>query len=92
MKILGQVMASLVMLLIVSRAINYHKLTVCRQKAWLKSFELESASRLNSPHFIKHRFESSCLIKVSKSGPSVLWFDAKNLKLHRFDLSLKGNL
>jgi hypothetical protein len=92
MKVLNILSCLSVMVLLLSKAVTFHKATICRQKAWQKSFDLTTRNLLSSPASQEIAFLKDCRIYIRRNEDKVSWQTYQNLKANTFSLPLKGKL
>ena len=80
------------LVIILSQAVVFHKATVCRQEAWLKSTELVTNGLISNPAPIKREWHLECRLHLIREHNSVSWQKLPGLKKISFKLSLKGHL
>lgn len=86
MNLLGWIFGIGILLLLLAQAVVFHKSTVCRQKAWAKSFEVYSRSLIKSASSSEVQFIPHCQILVHRRGSLVRW------NQNSFEMELKGSL
>lgn len=77
---------------IMIQAVAFHRATVCRQEAWLKSAELKTRSLLHNPAPHERDWHLKCRIHLSRNQDEITWQRLPNLKKHQFRLDLEGVL
>lgn len=78
--------------LLLTQAVAFHKATVCRQKAWLKSTELRTRALLSSSHDREKGLVPSCKIILLRTKDQISWQKLPTPKTHLFNLKLTGQL
>lgn len=74
------------------QAVTFHKATVCRQEAWLKSTELRTRALLFKPAPFERDWHLGCRIHLLRSQEEITWQRLPNLTKHEFKLDLTGEL
>jgi hypothetical protein len=92
MNILAWLMSLSFLIYLMIQAVDFHKSTVCRQEAWLKSVELKTHSLLYQPKPYERDWHLGCRIHLYRSQESISWQRLPNLKKHDFILPLNGAL
>ena len=92
MKILPSLLALSVLILLMLEAVAFHKATVCRQEAWLKSMELKTRSLLSEVKPYERLWHLNCRIHLLRNGDQVTWQRLPQLKKNHFQLDLRGSL
>lgn len=92
MKLVSTLLCLSLLIFTFIEAVALHRATVCRQKAWLRSTELLTASTLNSAASSQSSLDVACQISVNIEGRSVSWRKARTLKKNAFEVDLKGYL
>ncbi len=81
-----------ILLVLLAQAVVFHKATVCRQEAWLKSTELVTNSLLINSAPLKRDWHLGCRIHLVRQHNLVTWQKLPDLKKVPFHLTLKGHL
>lgn len=92
MNILTWSLSVALVIALMSQAISFHKSTVCRQEAWLKSIELKTNALLSKPASREHKLIPKCKIHVIRNYSNITWNYPPSLKNIVFNLDLQGNL
>ncbi len=92
MNILAWVLSLCLLLFIMLEAVVLHKTTVCRQKAWLASFNLYVKTTLNQTKPFERSFQPGCRLYVLREHEQVTWQRLPGMKKHSFKLNLNGKL
>lgn len=74
------------------QAVSFHKATVCRQEAWLKSTELRTRALLYKPAPHERDWHLGCRIHLLRNQDAITWQRLPHLKKHEFTLELEGAL
>lgn len=74
------------------QAVAFHKATVCRQEAWLKSTELKTRALLSHPSPHERDWHLGCRIHLLRNQEKVTWQRLPSLSKHDFPLDLTGEL
>lgn len=77
-------------MMILYQAVNFSKVTACRQEAWLKSTELVTHQKMDHPSN-QSLYHSKCEILVSGTK-KIIWRQIPNGKSKQFKIMLSGNL
>lgn len=80
------------MVTVMFEAVVFQRATVCRQKAWLKSTELQTGTLLYRPKEFAQSVDASCKLYVARKNGRVSWKRLPNLKSHEFSLPLRGKI
>lgn len=75
---------------ILYQAVNFSKVTACRQEAWLKSTELLTHQKMSRTS-AKNLFHAKCNIRVS-GKKNIIWRELPIGKAQHFNLMLSGKL
>ena len=92
MNFIAWAMALTLMVTFMFKAVAFQRATVCRQKAWLKGTELETAALLHQPKDHAHSIDLKCNLYVTRKFHKISWRRLPNLKAHQFELPLRGML
>ncbi len=92
MNILAWLLCLSILIYLMIQAVAFHRATVCRQEAWLKSTELKTRSLLYSPKAIERDWHLGCRIHLLRHQEKISWQKLPNLKKYDFHLVLKGAL
>lgn len=92
MFLLGLILSLSTFLTMTFKAVEFHKATVCRQDAWLKSFELKTETLLTDSRPQGIIFSKECKTIVSRQDQNVSWRKLPFSSSKAFVLDLKGKL
>ena len=92
MNLIAWLLALTLMVTVMMEAVIFHQVTVCRQKAWLKSTELMTRTLLTNPKNYAHAVDFACKLIVHLEQKKVTWRRLPQLTTHQFQLPLKGHL
>ena len=90
MNILAWLLALVMLVILMTQAVAFHRVTVCRQEAWLKGVELSTMTLLYESTDRDQAIIPSCGIYLSRKGQRVSWRRLPSFKSHQFILQLKG--
>lgn len=89
---LGWLLGLMILVLLLTQAVTFHKATVCRQKAWLKSTELRTRALLSSSPAREKALVLSCKTMVARTNEQIIWQKLPTPKTHQYNLKLTGQL
>lgn len=92
MNLLAWLLAISTLVTLMVQAVSFHKATVCRQEAWLKSTELKTRSLLHNPPAHERDWHLNCRIHLLRNQEEITWQRLPNLTKNKFELDLKGQL
>ena len=92
MNLLAWPMAISILIYLMIQAVNFHRSTVCRQEAWLKSTELRTRTLLYKPSPFESDWHPRCRIHFIRSNKEINWHRLPLITKHPFTLDLKGKL
>ena len=92
MNILTIVLSIGLMVFLGSRAVELHKLTVCRQEAWRSSLTLHTRTLLTKTSLTEKDFLARCKVVVSRNEKKVSWIRLSSPTRHTVSLNLRGKL
>lgn len=92
MNLIAWVLSLSVLVWLMIQAVDFHRATICRQKAWLKSTELITRSKLSRSTSPESAVDLDCRLFLTRSQDKVLWRQGLSLKQHTFTLELVGDL
>jgi len=92
MNVLSWLVAISTLIYLMIQAVSFHRATVCRQEAWLKSTELRTRALLSSPAPHERDWHLGCRIHLVRVQEEITWQRLPNLAKHEFKLDLKGEL
>ena len=92
MNLIAWLLGLSLLIVLMVEAVAFHRATVCRQKAWLKSTELLTRATLTKAPAKDQVVDLSCRVKVSRNGESITWQRLPHLSQNNFFVSLKGSL
>jgi hypothetical protein len=92
MNVLHWLVALSFLIILLIEAVDFHRATVCRQEAWLKSTELRTRSLLSNPKPRERDWHLQCRIHLVRDQETISWQRLPSLKKHDFDLPLRGAL
>ena len=84
------ILAITLMVGLLIKSIDFHRSTICRQKAWALSLELRTHELLEAYEGTERKFLPDCKIQVSRNNKKVWWRSLK--KSYEFTLELDGKL
>lgn len=92
MNLIAWVLSLSILILLVAEAVDFHRATLCRQEAWLKSTELTTRTVLFKSPDRERSFHLSCKMSFLREGKKVTWKRISSLKSRHFLLELDGRL
>ncbi len=92
MNILSWMLSLAILIYLMVEAVAFHKATVCRQEAWLKSAELRTGALLYRPGNRARTWHLSCRMLITRKDSDIHWQKLPSLKRNHFKLSLDGSL
>lgn len=92
MNLLTQLLALSFFILLLAQAVDFHRATVCRQKAWEHSMVVFSRSLFPKASEKERSLVPSCQILVKRESGLVSWRKLKGLQARRFEVEVKGKL
>jgi hypothetical protein len=92
MNLLVWVASLSILVTLLIQGVNFHRATVCRQEAWLKSTEVKTRSLLSKPNSRERDWHLSCRLHVLREHDRVSWERLPQTKAHRFELPIEGSL
>jgi len=92
MNLLAWIISLSILILLMTEAVDFHKATLCRQKAWLKSTELVTGRLLHNTPEQEQAFHPGCKISFFRNKEMVSWRRLPTPKSHQFQLKLDGRL
>lgn len=92
MNFLSWLLALSVLFTLLIQAVDFHKATVCRQRAWLKSTEMSTRALLHEPALKDRDWHLSCRFVIVRDKDEITWRRLPSLNKHTFSLELKGRL
>jgi hypothetical protein len=92
MNLLAWLLSLSTSLLLVIEATQFHKASVCRQKAWGKSFESLTRGLFPKAQEKELRYLPGCNILITREQNHIRWKKPLSLKSHLFEMNLKGKL
>lgn len=92
MNSLSWILAFSVLVLLMAEAVNFHKATICRQEAWLKSTEMKTRSLLSNPPERDQDWHFRCRLHIRRTKEEISWQRLPSPTRHPFPLPLKGEL
>lgn len=92
MNLIAWPLALTLMVTVMIEAVTFHQATVCRQKAWLKSTELQTSTLLYRPKEHALLVDPDCQVYVVLKHKNVTWRRLPNLSSHAFNLPLSGKI
>ena len=90
MNLLSWVLSLSIFLSLFSKAVTFHKATVCRQKAWLKSTELFTRTLLTEKKDRERLIDLDCQLHVRRHKTIVDWIKIPSSKVNPFSLKFRG--
>jgi hypothetical protein len=75
-----------------AQAVRFHRATVCRQEAWLKSTELRTSALLDHARKTQKAFHTGCHTSFYRYADIITWRKWNESKKKIFELDLKGKL
>jgi hypothetical protein len=91
MNLLAWLLSLTLLTIALKESVDFFSATLCRQKAWLISTELQTRSLLDSPKAVETSFNPKCQLQVTRRA-SVSWQRVGSQEKHLFYLPLKGKL
>ncbi len=91
MMLLSWSMAIALLFSVLIQSLAFYRGTICRQKAWLISFELKTRSLLPNSKMSEESFHYGCRIMIKRTQ-EVQWTELVNQRVHLFSLPIKGQL
>lgn len=92
MNFLSWLLALSVLVALLIQAVVFHKATVCRQEAWLRSTEMKTRSLLDNSGSKDRDWHLGCHLLIRRVQEEITWQRFPSLKKHSFSLELKGQL
>ena len=92
MNLIAWLLGLSILILLMAQAVAFHKATVCRQEAWLKSTEMKTRTLLTEVKPYARDWHLSCRILVLRSQNQLTWQRLPRLTRHQFVIPLKGKL
>lgn len=92
MNLVSWIVAISTLIYLMIQAVSFHKATVCRQEAWLKSTELRTRALLYKPAPYERDWHLGCRIHLLRSQDEITWQRLPHLTKHPFALELTGDL
>lgn len=92
MNFLAWIVALSALISVLIQSVAFHRATVCRQKAWLKSTELLTRTLLTEERPFEKDGDLSCKLYLVRRQAQVTWQLLPSLKRHSFTLDVQGKL
>lgn len=92
MNLIAWVLSLSILILLMVEAVDFHKSTLCRQEAWLRSTELTTRTLLFNAPEQERGFHLGCKTTFLREKALVTWKRITSSKSHRFLLELDGHL
>jgi hypothetical protein len=92
MNLLSWTLAFSILIFLMIEAVSFHRGTVCRQVAWLKSSELMTRSLLTDPPSFERAWHARCKLRIVRQKDKITWQRLPSPRWHRFDSGLQGEL
>lgn len=92
MNMISWLVALSVIILLLIETVAFQKASVCRQEAWLKSFEMKTRALLTEAKSHAREWHLGCRIHLYRNQDQITWQKLPHLKQHKFHLSLNGSL
>ena len=92
MNVVSWLLALSTLIYLMVQAVSFHRATVCRQEAWLKSTELKTRALLSNPSPYERDWHLGCRIHLYRAQETVTWQRLPSLTKHDFTLDLAGEL
>ncbi|MCM2350411.1 MAG: hypothetical protein NDI69_10355 [Bacteriovoracaceae bacterium] len=92
MNLISWVLGLSILIYLMLEAVAFHRATVCRQEAWLKSAELKTRSLLPNAKERERSFHLSCRLVLLRDKENITWQKLPGLRKHQFTLKLEGSL
>ncbi len=92
MNALSWLLALSVLIYLMIEAVAFHKATICRQEAWLKSTELKTRTLLTNSKGNDRGWHLRCRLYLSRQEEEITWQRLPGTKKHTFNLKLTGVL
>lgn len=92
MNLVSWLLAISTLIYLMIQAVSFHRATVCRQEAWLKSTELRTRALLFEPKPYERDWHLGCRIHILRNQEEITWQRLPNLNKHSFTIELNGEL
>ena len=92
MNLIAWLLSLSILILLMVEAVAFHKATVCRQEAWLKSTEMKTRTLLTEVKPHARDWHLGCRIHILRTQDQITWQSLPHLNKHDFTLPLKGKL
>lgn len=92
MNLIAWLVAISTLIALMIQAVAFHKATVCRQEAWLKSTELRTRALLYHPSPHERDWHLGCRLHLLRNLEEITWQRLPSLTKHDFKLDLAGEL
>jgi hypothetical protein len=92
MNFLAWILCLTILIVLMIQAVSFHRATVCRQEAWLKSTELATYALLSNPKSQDRALHLGCKLQVYRKETHITWQVLPSYRKHKFSLSLDGSL
>lgn len=92
MNLISWLLSFSILILLMVEAVAFHKATVCRQEAWLKSTEMKTRTLLTEVKPHAREWHLGCRIHLLRTQDEITWQRLPNISKRNFALPLKGKL
>lgn len=92
MNLIAWLVAISTLITLMIQAVSFHRATVCRQEAWLKSAEVRTRALLSRPASQERDWHLGCRIHLLRNQEQIIWQRLPSLTKHEFNLPLEGEL
>lgn len=92
MNLIAIILSLSTFMMVLTQAVTFHKATVCRQRAWLKSTELLTRKTLSAPPEKDQLWDFNCKLIVRRDQEKISWQRLTEIHSHDFDLVLGSGL
>lgn len=75
-----------------AKGVSFHQKTVCRQEAWLLSFDIETRRLFSKTKKDHSGWHTRCRLIARSTSEKTYWFEMNSIRQHEFTLPLKGTL
>ena len=92
MNLVAWILSLSILILLIAEGVDFHRATLCRQKAWLRSTELVTGKLLHNAKNHERSFDPGCKTIFLREKATVTWRRLPKVKSHQFLLELDGHL
>ena len=92
MKFVSWAMALGILIFLMNRAIAFHRMTICRQEAWLKGSILITRSLLSQAQSLEKDWHQGCKMGLIRKERTTYWNQLPSTKTHQLQIKLEGML